>query len=114
MTEKQAEPIVEKLHEADRLVRSAIEREPRNFELQDCKIAIWNALDKVARATTESVEAEANTILFWDKIQRGTQAVTPLCTDSPDGNHHVAPIGSDEEYLPSKAPCYYCGEKQAS
>ncbi len=38
----------------------------------------------------------------------------PLCPDSPDGNHHVAPIGSDEEWLPSKAPCYYCGDKQAS
>ncbi len=37
----------------------------------------------------------------------------PLCPDSPDGNHHVAPIGSDEEWMPSKAPCYYCGEKQA-
>jgi hypothetical protein len=38
----------------------------------------------------------------------------PLCPDSPDGNHHVAPIGSDEEWMPSKAPCYYCGDKQAS
>lgn len=37
----------------------------------------------------------------------------PLCSDSPDGNHHVAPIGSDEEWMPSKAPCYYCGDKQA-
>lgn len=37
----------------------------------------------------------------------------PLCPDSPDGNHHVAPIGSDEEWMPSKAPCYYCGDKQA-
>ncbi len=37
----------------------------------------------------------------------------PLCPDSPDGNHHVAEIGSDEEWLPSKAPCYYCGDKQA-
>jgi transposase InsO family protein len=36
----------------------------------------------------------------------------PLCPDSPDGNHHVAPIGSDEEWMPSKAPCYYCGDKQ--
>lgn len=53
MTEKQADPIVEKLHEADRLVRSAMELEPRNFDLQDAKIAIWNALDKVARATNE-------------------------------------------------------------
>ncbi len=38
----------------------------------------------------------------------------PLCPDSPDGNHHVAPIGSDEEWMPSKAPCYYCGDKQVS
>ncbi len=37
----------------------------------------------------------------------------PLCPDSPDGNHHVAPIGSDEEWMTSKAPCYYCGDKQA-
>ncbi len=37
----------------------------------------------------------------------------PLCPDSPDGNHHVAPIGSEEEWMPSKAPCYYCGDKQA-
>lgn len=36
----------------------------------------------------------------------------PLCPDSPDGNHHVAPIGSDEEWIPSKTPCYYCGDKQ--
>ncbi len=41
------------------------------------------------------------------------EAVPPLCPDSPDGNHHVAPIGSDEEWMSSKAPCYYCGEKQA-
>lgn len=35
-----------------------------------------------------------------------------LCPDSPDGNHHIAPIGSDEDYLPSSDPCYYCGEEQ--
>lgn len=35
-----------------------------------------------------------------------------LCPDSPDGNHYIAPIGSNEEWAQSKAPCYYCGEKQ--
>lgn len=45
---------------------------------------------------------------------RAEGELSPLCPDSPDGNHHVAPIGSDEEWMPSKAPCYYCGDKQAS
>lgn len=40
------------------------------------------------------------------------EPLAPLCPDSPDGNHHTAPIGSDEEWMPSKAPCYYCGDKQ--
>jgi hypothetical protein len=44
--------------------------------------------------------------------QNKEQQPAPVCPDGPDGNHHVAPIGSDEEWMPSKAPCYYCGEKQ--
>jgi hypothetical protein len=46
-------------------------------------------------------------------MRYGACSCPPLCPDSPDGNHHVAPIGSDEEWMPSKAPCYYCGDKQA-
>lgn len=38
----------------------------------------------------------------------------PVCPESWDGNHHTAPIGSGEEWMPSKAPCWYCGEKQAT
>jgi hypothetical protein len=50
--------------------------------------------------------------LRWDR-RLLRDRLEPLCPDSPDGNHHVAPIGSDEEWMPSKAPCYYCGDKQA-
>ena len=53
MTERQAEPIVEKLREAESLVMASMDREPRNFELQDCKIAIWQSMDKLARAINE-------------------------------------------------------------
>ncbi len=35
----------------------------------------------------------------------------PLCPDSPDGNHHIAPIGSDEDLTLACTDCWYCGEK---
>lgn len=34
------------------------------------------------------------------------------CPDSPDGKHHAAPIGTEEQYIPRHAvECHYCGEK---
>lgn len=36
----------------------------------------------------------------------------PLCPDSPDGNHHAAPIGSDEDLSSACTQCWYCGEKE--
>lgn len=47
-----------------------------------------------------------------DLGRRESCTCPPLCPDSPDGNHHVAEIGSEEEHMPSKSPCYYCGDKQ--
>jgi hypothetical protein len=35
----------------------------------------------------------------------------PLCPDSPDGNHHAAPKGSEEDLTLECKECYYCGEK---
>jgi len=46
-----------------------------------------------------------------DYAERLARTLDPLCPDSLDGNHHSAPIGTDEEYASSEAPCYYCGEK---
>lgn len=93
------------IHRRERLDR-ACENPPNNYG--------YTTQVPEETISSQSVEAEANTILFWDKIQRGavTEVVPPLCPDSPDGNHHVAPIGSNEEWLPSKAPCHYCGDKQ--
>lgn len=53
MTEMQASPIVEKLREAEALVLAAMEREPKNYELHDCKVSIWKAVDKACEATNE-------------------------------------------------------------
>lgn len=53
MTERQVEVIVEKLREAESLVLSAMEREPKNYVLNDCKSAIWKAMHKAAEATNE-------------------------------------------------------------
>ena len=35
----------------------------------------------------------------------------PLCPDSPDGKHHSAPIGSEEDLTLEARECWYCGEK---
>lgn len=35
----------------------------------------------------------------------------PECPDSPDGKHHAALIGSEEDYYSGPLPCHYCGEK---
>lgn len=68
------------------------------------------------RKALENIEALAKTRPFRRVLLAGDIAHealnTPLCPDSPDGQHHLAPIGSDEEWVPSKDPCYYCGEKQ--
>lgn len=53
MTERQAEPIVEKLKEAEALVLSAMQREPKNYDLHDSQTAIWKAIDAVVGATNE-------------------------------------------------------------
>ena len=35
----------------------------------------------------------------------------PLCPDSPDGEHHTAPVGTIEDaVLLASENCHYCGE----
>ena len=71
-------------------------------------IQFFGKYDRMRTDEVELLKAHLTEALKWSAKPQ------PLCTDSPDGNHHAAPIGSDEEWMPSKAPCYYCGEKQTS
>lgn len=69
--------------------------------------------DKTLKRAMELADTLAQALQVGrERFNDNTNPNEPLCPDSPDGNHHTAPIGSDEEWMPSKAPCYYCGERQ--
>lgn len=53
MTESQIGEILEPLRQAETLVLAAMKREPKNYDLHDCKVAIWKAMDKAREATNE-------------------------------------------------------------
>lgn len=45
-------------------------------------------------------------------LDSSAEIFAPECPDSPDGKHHEAPIGIEEQYIPRHAVmCHYCGEK---
>ena len=39
------------------------------------------------------------------------EELEPLCPDSPDAQHHSAPIGCEEDFNLACTSCWYCGEK---
>jgi len=53
MTEALVAEILEPLRQAEAIVLAAMKREPKNYELHDCKVAIWKAMDKAREATNE-------------------------------------------------------------
>lgn len=53
MTEEQVTEIMEPLRQAEAIVLAAMKREPKNYDLYDCKTAIWKAMDKARQATNE-------------------------------------------------------------
>lgn len=63
-----------------------------------------------ARDGMTSVESRSQPKAGAGALPTESQEDSPLCPDSPDGNHHCVPIGCAEEEYHS-ADCYYCGEK---